>query len=178
MKRILMTLLALVAAAGPLVAHGKGRLKLGSNRLTAGGTVELTGTEFAKNELFAVLLVGAAGRTRVGEVRADSAGKFTITITLPADVAPGSYRIAMEASDDDLVATADVQVAAGTAVAADDHPHDDGAAHEHSGEDAAPSTEPLALERARSPVVTGGALAGIIAALAVGTLLLRKNGVA
>jgi len=80
----------------------------------------------------------------------------------------------MEAEDGDVVVTADVQVAAGTAVAAEEHHHDEGAEHD----DGTPSTEPLELDRARSPAVTGSALAGIVAALAIGTLLLRRNGAA
>jgi hypothetical protein len=172
MKRLFMTLLALFAVAGPLLAHGKGRLKLGSQRLTPGGTVELTGSEFAKSESFAILLVGAAGRTRLGEVRSNDSGRFTITVTLPATLEPGSYRIAMEASDKDLVATADVQVTE-THMAAG-HAHAEGT-DDHAHADATPSTEPLALDRARTPVVMGGAVATIVIALIAGGVLLRRG---
>jgi hypothetical protein len=188
-RHILTTMLALAAMAGPLFAHGKGRLKLDSQRLVPGGQVDITGTEFAKNERFTVLLIGAAGRTRLTEVKSDSAGRFQLTVTIPVDLAPGSYRIAMEASDRDLVATANVQIEPGTAMAGAGHTHTEGEEHAHAegeehahaeGEehaDGEPSTEPLELVRARSPLVTGGALFSVLAAFGVGVLLLRKNGV-
>lgn len=161
----------LIAALLLSVAHGKGKLKLGSQHLTVGGTVELTGTEFAKKEPFTVLLIGASGRTRIGEVNSDSLGKFSATLTIPATVAPGSYRLALEASDDDEAASADVMLMAGeNAVVAGDHQQ-----AQHAGGQT-PSHEPLQLSRARSPLVTGGAIATIVAMFAVGGLLLRRNG--
>lgn len=173
MRKSGILLIALLLGAAPLWAHGKGRLKLGTQQVAPGGSVMMSGTEFAKNELFSIYLVGAAGRARVGEIRSDTAGKFNTTITAPADLTPGSYRIVLEASDDDEVASANVQVAASLA-----------AADEHAGHDMEPvpegsataTAEPLELERARSPAVTGGALIGIVTALALGVLLLRRNG--
>ncbi len=170
MKKFLTLLALLVLAADPLLAHGKGRLKLGSQHLMVGGTVELTGTEFAKRETFTILLVGAAGRTELGTVKSDSAGKFVITVTVPAATAPGNYRIALEASDDDEVASADAMVMGESVATLDEH-----AGNQHAGGEM-PSHEPLQLARARSPLVTGGAVTAIIAALALGGVLLRRNG--
>lgn len=177
-KRAFAMVLAAALVGGPLLAHGKGKLKLESQRLVPGGQVEMTGTEFAKSETFSVLLVGAAGRTTLGKVKADSAGRFAASFALPGDLAPGSYRIAVEASDKDLVASADVQIEAGASLAAAGHTHAEGEEHGDEGhaDEVAPSTERLELDRARSPAVTGSALAGIVAALALGVMLLRRNG--
>jgi hypothetical protein len=161
-------LIAALAVSAGLI-HGQGKLKLSTKQLTPGDTVQLTGTEFAKKEPFTVLLVGAAGRTEMGEVKSDSAGKFTATLTVPAAVAPGSYRLVLEASDDDEAASANVVVMAGGTVA---HVHADSAEHtEHT-----PTADPLELERARSPLVTGGVVLSIVVMLAAGGLLLRRNG--
>lgn len=172
MRRTLITSVLLFLVAGTLLAHGKGKLKLGSQHLTVGGTVELTGTEFAKKEPFTVLLIGTSGRTTIGEVRSDSLGKFSATVTVPATLAPGSYRLALEASDDDEAASADVMLMAGeNAVVADDHQQ-----AQHAGDGQPPSHQPLQLARARSPLVTGGAIAAIVAMFALGGVLLRRNG--
>ena len=47
--------------------------------------------------------------------------------------------------------------------------------HQHEGMDM-PSREALKLDRARSPLVTGGAVTAIIVAFALGGVLLRRNG--
>ena len=170
MKRILTAalLLSLVAAG---YRHGKGRLKLGSQHLMVGGTVELTGSEFAKKEDFNVLLIGSAGRTSLGEVKSDADGKFSITVTIPATAQAGSYRVVIEAADDDdEVAAADAMVMAAASMAgAEDGPR------QHEGMDM-PSREPLKLDRARSPIVTGGAVTAIVLAFALGGVLLKRNG--
>lgn len=165
MTRLLIATLAIAAG----LIHGQGKLKLSSKQLTPGGTVELTGTEFAKKEAFTVMLLGAAGRTELGEVNSDSAGKFVATMTVPASVKPGSYRLVLEASDDDVVVSADVKVIAGQAVATAE-------SAEHHHEDAMPSADPLELDRARSPIVTGSVVASVVLLLAVGGVLLRRNG--
>jgi len=165
-------MLALVLGAGALLAHGKGRLKLASQHLVAGGTVELTGSEFAKKEAFNILLVGASGRTKLGEVRSDGDGKFAITVTVPPTAKPGSYRVVIEAADDDdEVANADAMVMAGGS-SAKVAEHD---MSQHEGMDM-PSREPLKLDRARSQIVTGGAITAIMLAFAIGGVLLRRNG--
>lgn len=165
MTRLLIATLAVAAG----LAHGQGKLKLSTKQLIPGGTVELTGSEFAKKEPFAVLLVGAAGRTEMGEVKSDSAGKFVATMTVPPAVKPGSYRLVLEASDDDEAASANVQVLAGQVVAT-------AASAEHQHGDTTPSAEPMALDRARSPVVTGGVVVSILVMLVAGSLLLRRSG--
>jgi len=167
MTRVLIAALLTLGAA----LHGGGKLKLASKHLTAGVAFEVIGTEFAKKEPFTVLLIGASGRSKLGEVRSDSAGKFTASFTVPAMHAAGSYRLVFEASDDDEAASADVMVMTdGSAVAAGEHEKS-----QHEGGDM-PSHEPLQLDRARSPLVTGGAITTIVLMLAVGGFLLRRTG--
>ena len=167
MKTIL-TLLAITVTA----LHSGGKLKLASKHLMVNAAFELIGTEFAKKESFTILLIGPAGRTKLGEIKTDTAGKFAATLTTPASVKPGSYRLIVEASDDDEAATADVMVMANDGMAVVAEEHDPG---QHEDMDMA-SPEPLRLDRARSPLVTGGAVATIVLALAAGGLLLRRNG--
>ena len=112
----------------------------------------------------ALTMEGMAGRVALGKVTADSAGAFTASLHVPADLALGTYRLVARAGDGDEVASLDVEVVAGAAAAA---PADAHAGH-------APSAAPLALARARSPWVTGGALAAIVLALAGGVVLLRR----
>jgi len=164
-------LIAAMLTLGATFAHGGGKIKLASKHLMVNAAFDLTGTEFAKKEPFTILLVGAAGRIKLGEVKSDSAGKFKLSVTIPASTQPGSYRLMLEASDDDEAATTDVMVMAdeGMAVAGQ---HD---ATQHEDMDM-PSKEPLELARARSPLVTGGAVITIVLALAVGGVLLRRNG--
>jgi len=112
-----------------------------------------------------MLLVGPAGRTRLGEVRTDTAGVFRTAPVIPADLPVGAYRLVVLASDGDEVGALDVEV---MPAAQREHPagHTDGSAE--------PSAQPLSLERARSPWVTGGTLAVIVVAVVVGGLLLRR----
>jgi len=162
MKTILTALLALA------VLHGGGKLKLASKHLMVNSPFELTGTQFPKKESFTILLIGATGRTKLGEIKSDTAGKFSTSVTIPATVKAASYRLILEAEDDDEAATVDVMVMAEGGMAAETESRD----HEDME---MPSHEPLALDRARSPLVTGGAVTSIVLALALGGLLLRRN---
>ncbi|MSR07262.1 MAG: hypothetical protein EXR93_09390 [Gemmatimonadetes bacterium] len=164
------TILVLVALAVTAV-HGGGKLKMASKHLMVNAAFGLTGSEFEKKEEFTILLIGSSGRTKLGEIKSDTAGKFATTVTIPAGTKAGSYRLVLEASDDDEAASADVMVMAndGMAVGAEEH---DTTRHEAMD---MPSHEPLTLERARSPLVLGGALTTIVLALVLGSVLLRCN---
>ena len=142
--------------------HGQGQLKLETTNLTPGMTLHLTGAKFPKGESFDVLLAGPSGRTQLKHIMADSVGAFHDFVIVPEGLAAGSYRIVLLASDDDEVATADVQLAAGDAAAAPMGM----AGHDMSKMGV--SAEPLALPRARSPWVTGGAFLAIGLALVIG----------
>lgn len=172
---ILAATTALAMLATPSLAHEKGRVKLASRQLSPGMALSISGEKFTKNASLAIYLVGLAGRVKVGEVRADASGKFDGSVTVPADAAAGSYRLVLQASDGDEAASIDVEVAAaGAQVAAqDEHAHHEAGAQGQPDE-GQPSAEPLQLDRATSPAVRGGALAGVVVALAVGATLLRR----
>lgn len=154
-------------------AHEQGVLKPASRALTAGDSLPLAGEKFSKNATLKLLLVGVGGRVGLGEVRTDTKGGFTTRLLVPSGVARGAYRLVALATDGDEVAGLDVTVnalAAGEHTGAGEH-----AQHERAAGPDEPSAEPLALERARSPLVTGGAVGGIVLALALAGVLLRPR---
>ncbi len=159
-------LAALGAWPSVATAHGKGVLKFADRRLVAGDTVRVTGEKFPKVSSLVMLLVGPAGRTRLGDARTDTAGVFRAAPVIPADLPVGAYRLVVLASDGDEVGALDVEVVPAAAQAHGMMQHGGGASE--------PSAQPLALDRARSPWVTGGTLAVIVVAVVVGGLLLRR----
>lgn len=144
--------------------HEKGVLKLANRTVAAGDSVALAGEKFTRNAALKLVLVGVAGRFELGDARTDSAGRFERALLVPADLKAGPYRLVAVATDGDEVASLDVTIVEVVEAA------------EHAGHDmtAEPSHEPLALERARSPWVTGGAWVGIALALVAGVALLRR----
>ena len=158
--------------------HPEGTLKLAERRLVAGSTVPIRGEQFAEHGKLELLLVGVAGRFRLGDVTADSAGGFAKSFDIPADIELGTYRLVAIATDDDEVASLNVEVLAAVPNADEELGHAEGAGHSEDGEhveNAEPTDEPLTLDRAGSPWVRGGAVVGIIVALVGGGLLLRKS---
>jgi hypothetical protein len=160
---LVVVLLSLLAPQ--IDAHEKGVLKLTTRRLMPGDSVAITGEHFGRRASLKILLVGTAGRRPLAEIRTDSLGALRWTLTLPADVAPGSYRVVAIAADGDEVASVDVSVVARASAPMSSHVH----------EESAPTARPLALVRARSPMVTGGALAIIALTLVTGIMLLRRS---
>lgn len=161
---MLRFLAALTVLASVASVHGKGVLKLADRRLVAGDTVRVSGEKFPKAENLTMLLVGPPGRTRLSEIRTDTAGLFRVAPVVPADLPVGAYRLVVLASDGDEVGALDVEVV----------PAAQGGHTGHEDSSAAPSAQPLSLERARSAWVTGGALAVMALAILVGGLLLRR----
>jgi hypothetical protein len=154
------------ALAAPL--HPEGTLKLEDRTLVPATTVQVGGEKFHEGGTLHLVLVGVTGRIPLGEVTADSVGAFTTAVALPADLEIGAYRLVAVATDGDEVASLDVELVA--------PPEEPRAEHEHP-EMAEPTAEPLALDRADSAWVTGGALIGIVLALvAAGVLLYKPQG--
>ena len=172
MKRMMLATVAAVLAMGvfssKLVAHEDGVLKLTNKTFPAGQYVRLTGEKFQKNSKLMLVLFGMRGRIELAEITVDSAGAFTDSLEIPADVAPGSWRLIAVATDGDEVATLDVEVLPAMTVP-EEMPED------HPMDDAEPSHEPLALDRARNPLVTGTVIGGIGLALLLGGVLLRRS---
>ena len=172
-----ITSIPATAIAADALRHPEGTLKLAERQLVAGSTVPIGGEKFAEHGKLELLLVGVAGRFRLGDVTADSVGGFAKSFDIPADIELGTYRLVAIATDDDEVASLNVELLAAVANADEEQGHAEGAGHSEDGEHAEggePNDEPLALDRAESPWVRGGAIVGIIIALVGGGLLLRK----
>ncbi len=166
------------AIAADALRHPEGTLKLAERQLVAGSTVPIRGEQFADHGKLELLLVGVAGRFRLGDVTADSVGGFAKSFDIPADIELGTYRLVAIATDDDEVASLNVEVLAAVPDPDEEPGHAESAGHSEDGEhieNAEPTDEPLTLDRAGSPWVRGGAVVGIIIALVGGGLLLRKS---
>ena len=166
------------AIAADALRHPEGTLKLAERQLVAGSTVPIRGEQFADHGKLELLLVSVAGRFRLGDVTADSVGGFAKSFDIPADIELGTYRLVAIATDDDEVASLNVEVLAAVPNPDEEPGHAEGAGHSEDGEhveNAEPTDEPLTLDRAGSPWVRGGAVVGIIIALVGGGLLLRKS---
>jgi hypothetical protein len=160
-----LTLIALTVGA-PLSAHEKGVLTPASRELSPGDSVRIAGAHFTARASLTLALVGVHGSVRLVEVRTDSLGAFDMMVFVPAPTAAGTYRLVATASDGDEVATLDVVVSAPVAALTPDT---------HVAPATAMATgQPLGLDRARSPMVTGTVVAGIVLALAAGAALLRR----
>ncbi len=168
------TVAALVAAvpaaaiANGAIAHPEGTLKLATRRLVSGSTVLIRGEMFAERGKLRLLLVSVAGRFQLGEVTADSVGGFAESLEIPTNLALGAYRLVAIATDEDEVASLNVELLAAAPEADEENGHG-----EHA-EAAEPTDEPLSLDRAGSPLVTGGAVVAILFAVVTGGLLLRR----
>ncbi len=172
-----ITSIPATAIAADALRHPEGTLKLAERQLVAGSTVPIGGEKFAEHGKLDLLLVGVAGRFRLGDVTADSVGGFAESFDIPADLELGAYRLVAIAADGDEVASLNVALLAAVPDADEEQGHAEGAGHSEDGEHAEgsePNDEPLALDRAGSPWVRGGAIVGIILALVGGGLLLRK----
>lgn len=155
----------LTLLASQINAHEKGVLKLATRQLVPGDSVGIAGERFGRRAELKIELVEIAGRTRLDTVRTDSLGAFRRAPVVPADLPPGSYRVVAVAADGDEVASVDVSVVVRASSLMPSQAH----------EESAPSARPLVLPRARSPLVTGGALAVIVSTFAGGAMLLRRK---
>ena len=181
------TVAALIAAmpaaaiAGDAIVHPEGTLKLATRQLVSGSTVLIRGEMFAERGKLQLLLVSVAGRFQLGEVTADSVGGFAESLEIPANLALGAYRLVAIATDEDEVASLNVELLAAAPEADEENEHAGAGAgaanHSEDGEHAEaaePTDKPLSLDRAGSPLVTGGAVVAILFALVTGGLLLRR----
>ena len=161
-------LIGLSAIGQATSAHEQGVLKLARREFPSGDSLPLAGEKFSRNSQLTLSLVGVGGRLTLRDVQVDAAGTFRTALLVPATVAPGAYRLVALAEDGDEVASLEVTV---SAAAAAEHASMSG--HEGMEMDE-PSSEPLALERARSPLVTWSVVAGIGLAVVAGAVLLRR----
>ncbi len=132
---------------------------------------------FAEHGRLQLLLVSVAGRFELGEATADSVGGFSRSFDIPANVDVGTYRLIAIATDGDEVASLNVELLAAAPQAGEENGHEEAADHSEEGEHAEaadPTDEPLSLDRAANPLVTGGAVVAILFAFVTGGMLLRR----
>ena len=146
--------------------HPEGALRVANPQFTQGSAAQIGGEKFATDGVLELFLVGVAGRFTLGKVTADSVGGFNNSFDIPIDTEVGSYRLIAVATDGDEVATVNVNVLAA--------PEEPVPVDPEAPAMVEPSAEPMVLDRARSPLVTGGAVVGIVFALVTGGMLLRK----
>ncbi len=111
------------AIAADALRHPEGTLKLADRQLVAGSTVPIRGEQFAEHGKLELLLVGVAGRFRLGDVTADSVGGFSKSFDIPADIEVGAYRLVAIATDDDEVASLNVELLAAPLDADEENGH-------------------------------------------------------
>ena len=167
------TLLASIVAAailavnpvGVAFAHGEPVIRVDPPIVAAGGSITITGTEMEPGEVFDLVLEGAATSVSLGQATVEGEGEeggFVVTLALPGDLVPGSYRLRASTEEGES-AVADLTVTAAAAQA------DAGPAMVQE-----PSSEPHVLER-RKPVGQVAAVALLAAAsAAVGLWLIRR----
>ena len=179
----------LVLSMGPTalagrMPHPEGTLTLADRRLVAGREIVIGGEKFGRGGQLILELVSLNGRVRLGTVTTDSSGGFHRAFDVPADLAAGSYRLVAIAGDGDEVASLRIEVLAATSSTPPAGAHEDtdahAADHAHAPADSGldhgtePTGEPLDLDRARSPLITGSLLALIGLLVVGGVFLLRK----
>lgn len=110
----LAAVLLVAAAPSTAAAHGEGTLEVASASVAAGQEIAVRGSGFETGSSYRLVLVGALGDREIGEVRPDSAGEFSRTLSVPADVEKGRYQLTAVAPDDDVVARAELAVVGGS----------------------------------------------------------------
>ena len=67
------------------------RLEINIDRSIPGGIIDLRGVAFDYDEVVTLTLIGTQSELAFGEVMADTDGIFLYIVTLPADLAEGTY---------------------------------------------------------------------------------------
>ena len=104
------TLPATAGATLPSVGHEKAVLESSRSSVPAGAVLPLDGREFGAGESYVLRLVGALREYELGEVEADADGLFSIELTIPGSVTPGTYQVVAVAPDGDVAARLDLTV--------------------------------------------------------------------
>lgn len=102
----------LVLVVSPTAAHEEGVIRLGAKEVGVGAEMEIRGEKMGKNAAVKLELRGALETFPLGQVRADSAGKFVTSLALPAEARAGTYTVVAVATDGDVLARADLVVLA------------------------------------------------------------------
>lgn len=169
--QLLLILLVIVTLAlfspGVALAHGQPVITVDPVLAAAGSQITVRGSEVEPGEVFAITLEGMSGTTSLGQATVTGAGEegeFTATLTIPANIASGSYVVrattkAGEAATADLTITAAANNAsAGPAMVMDKA-----------------SGEPHVINRARSMIETIVVAVIIAICAGLGVWFVRKG---
>lgn len=107
---ILLLAIAVLPFRGAF-AHGTGAIKLSTKQSSAGATVTVLGSEFAKNSSVRLELRGVLATQVFGRVATGPNGSFQQVVTIPAATKTGQYSIVAVAPDGDVVADATLMIA-------------------------------------------------------------------
>lgn len=171
----MVALLAASNADG--AAHEEAVLRSTQSSVSAGASLELTGSDFTGSETYALKLLGVLDEYEVSEVAADSAGTFTYRLEVPANVSPGAYQIVAIASDGDVVARLDITVLAASAEGGASAPGEHPAGGQEGNPSSAARHDDIRIERNRSGIEWG--VIGLVIGLAggVGLGMVRRTAV-
>lgn len=108
--RLLVIVILVISGSFDVFAHGdEPRLEISVERVSPGGIVDLRGVDFERDEVVTLMLVNPQTALPLGEIVADSEGVFLLTVTLPADLAEGTYHF-LAITDDHNIASPDLIV--------------------------------------------------------------------
>lgn len=166
---ILLLPVFLVLGAHDLAAHGEATLRGPGGPVAAGEAVALHGSDFEPGEPHRLVLRGALNEYELRTVSAGADSTFAVEVTVPAEAAPGRYRVVALAGDGDEVATFDLPVTAAGSEneSASETGHEGGALEARADE--------MPVERTRAGIEWGiiGLVIGLAGGLGVG--LLRRG---
>jgi methionine-rich copper-binding protein CopC len=110
---IAATTLAIMSITSFAFAHGGAEVSVSPAAASPGGEVDVHVEGYGPETTVSVTLEGVRGSVLAGTVTTDSEGDATLTVTLPADLQPGSYSLKAAGGDDsettDLSVTATAQ---------------------------------------------------------------------
>ena len=152
--------------ASAVFAHGEPVIRVDPAVAAAGGSITVIGTEMEPGEVFNLVLEGAATSVSLGQVTVEGDGDeagFAVIMSLPSDLAPGSYRV-RASTEEGETAVADLTVTASAAEA------DSGPAMVEE-----PSGEPHLLDRTKSASQVAGIAAASVASAILGVWLIRRR---
>lgn len=117
-RSISSTALLVALALFPLRSaspHGTGAIALSTKQASPGGTVTVSGKEFAPNSSTRLELRGVLASQVFGRVQTSAKGTFEQVVTIPAASKPGQYSIVAVAPDGDVAASATLMISAAPA---------------------------------------------------------------
>ena len=166
--------IALVTTAD-LYAHGEGVITLSAKQTAVGSAISIVGAELAKAALLRVTLRNAFKTVVLGEIRTNDSGKFTMTVTIPADATPGQYIVSAVAADGDVVARANLMVMATGTMAGPANMGMTGMKGMTTMPGMHATADPMPMDISTTPIEKSVIALFIILSLAGGILLLSRS---